>query len=131
MNKYYIKEVSRDLRAFGSIPFYFIVGIRSFIGEYMIFVWQLIIAAVALLAILFLTRKTKMQADIHIAAALVLCIFTSLFYVELLFTIFAFVLLALMIAASYYLKIKKMVIARGILAGVICSAISYLIAPLI
>ena len=127
MNKAYVKEVARDLRALGGIPFYFIVAVRAVIGQYALFVWQLIFAAAGLLIIYFTTRNTKMKVDMHIASLLVLIVFTSLFYNELYFTVFAFALFGLVIIASYYNQIKNWVIIRGLIAGIICSGLAYYI----
>ena len=127
MNKAHVKEIARDLRALGGIPFYFIVAVRAVIGQYALFVWQLIIAAAGLLFIYFTTRNTKMKSDMHIASLLVLCVFTSIFYNELYFTVFAFALGGLVIVASYYNQIKNWVIIRGLIAGIICSGLAYYI----
>ena len=44
MKKNWKYEIARDSMAFGSILFYLIVLVRSTIGEYMVFVYQLLIA---------------------------------------------------------------------------------------
>ena len=122
-----LKEISRDLRAFGSVPFYIIVVIRATIDLYSVFIWQLLIAAACLIILFFLTK----QSDFHIANAFVLTVFTSLFYQNILFTVFAVILLGFIVASSHYLKIKNKSIIYGILTGVVCSVISFLISNLI
>ena len=127
MEKNWKKEIARDLMAFGSIPFYFIVVIRSIIGQYAIFVYQMVIAAIAL----FLLSKIFKKSNAHIARGLILVIFTSLFYKESLFTTFAFLLWVVMIIAAFYIKIRKNEIFRGALFGIIVAGIAYYLTPLI
>ncbi|MFH1063818.1 MAG: hypothetical protein V1729_01925 [Candidatus Woesearchaeota archaeon] len=121
------EDIAHDLRALGSIPFYFIVIIRAVIGQYLLFLWQLVIAAGGLL---FLYHTSK-GTDLRIASAIVLCVFTSLFYVEIYFTVFASAIVVMIIMASVYIRIDKRKILRGIISGAGCSLLAYLIAPLI
>lgn len=107
--------------AFGSILFYFIVIIRSTIGEYLTFVYQLLIAII----ILILSSLIIKNANHHIARAFVLVVFTSLFYKENLFTFFAALLWIFMIGAAFYIKENKKSIYKGIVLGIVASIISY------
>ena len=131
MRKRHSQEIARDLRALGGIPFYFIVAVRAVVGQYLIFIWQLVIAAAILLGIHFITKKMKQPTDMHIACAFVLCTFTSVFYQEAYYTIFAFALLGMILIASFYLKLKKSTILHGVIAGIMSSAVAYLVAPMI
>jgi hypothetical protein len=124
MAKDWKKEVSRDCIAFGSIPFYFIVMIRSIIGRYAIFVYQLLIAFVVLVVLSKIVKKS----DIYVARTFVLVVFTSLFYQHNLYTIFAFLLWGLVIVSSNYLKVKRNVIIKGTILGIIGSGIAYYLA---
>ena len=119
--KKWARELARDIMAFGSIPFYFIVIIRAIIGKYMPFVYQLLIA----LAILIILSLKIKNANHHIARAFVLVVFTSLFYKDSLFTIFAFLLLVFMIGAAFYIKINKKSIFKGIVFGIIAALAGY------
>ncbi len=121
------KEIARDLRALGSVPFYFIVLVRAVIGQYAIFIWQLLIAAAGLL----LMHRMKSKVDMRIASAIVLCTFTSVFYREAYFTIFATAVLLMLLVASAYIKVSRRSMMTGVIAGVGCSAIAYFLAPLI
>ncbi len=114
-------EVARDSMAFGSILFYLIVVVRSIIGKYMPFVYQLLIALAVLMLFSFIIRN----ANHHIARAFVLVVFTSLFYKDNLFTFFAALLWLFMIGSSFYIKQGKKSIFRGILLGIIASLVSY------
>jgi len=121
MKKNWKYEIARDSMAFGSILFYFIVIIRSTIGEYLTFVYQLLFAII----ILIISSLIIKNANHHIARAFVLVIFTSLFYKENLFTIFAALLWIFMIASAFYIKENKKSIYKGIVLGIVASLISY------
>jgi len=127
MAKNWKKEAARDMMAFGSIPFYFIVVVRSIIGQYAIFIYQMVIAAIAL----FLLFKIFKKSNVHIARGIVLVVFTSLFYKDNLFVLFAFLLWILMIISAFYIKIKKTEIIKGALLGVIAAGIAHYLSPYI
>jgi len=124
MVKDWKKEVARDTIALGSIPFYFIVMIRAIVGEYMPFVYQLLIAFVVLVVLSFIVKK----ADMYVARCFVLWVFTSLFYKHSLYTVFAFLLWAFLIVSSHYLKVKKDVIVKGVILGIVSSLVGYYLA---
>ncbi|TKJ17166.1 hypothetical protein CEE44_01365 [Candidatus Woesearchaeota archaeon B3_Woes] len=125
MIKNWKKEIARDLLALGGIPFYFIVLIRAIIGKYSPFVYQLVITLVVLV-ILSLIFKNSNQ---HIARGLILVFFTSLFYKDILFTIFASLLWLFMIFSLFYLKVKSKEIVKGVLFGVISMTMGYYLTP--
>ena len=121
MKKDWKYEIARDSMAFGSILFYLIVVVRSTIGEYLTFVYQLLIA----LAILILSSFIIKNANHHLARAFVVVIFTSIFYKDNLFTFFAILLWIFMIGSAFYIKEKKESIIKGIVLGIIATVISY------
>lgn len=125
MVKNWKKEIARDLLALGSIPFYFIVIIRAIIGKYTPFVYQLVIALLVLV-VLSLIFKNSNQ---YIARMLVLVVFTSLFYKEMLFTIFASLLWLFMIVSTLYLKVKSKEIVKGVFFGIISTTAGYYLTP--
>ena len=84
MPKNWKKEIARDTLALGSIPFYFLVIIRAVVGQYAIFVYQLLIAVI----VLFVLSKIIKNSNLHMARAFILVIFTSLFYNDLFYTVF-------------------------------------------
>jgi len=114
-------EIARDTMAFGSILFYFIVIARATIGDYMIFVYQLLIALAILIISSFIIKNTNH----HIARAFVLVVFTSLFYKDNFYTIFVSFVWFLMIGSAFYIKINKKSIFKGIVLGVIAALGSY------
>ena len=121
MNKSWLKEIARDLLALGSIPFYFLVVIRAIIGKYNVFVYQMVIAAIAIFILYFLIKNS----NLHIGRALVILVFTSLFYKEMLFTTFASLIWILLLIAAFYVKRNIGYLFRGIIIGVISSLAGY------
>lgn len=121
MKTSWLKEIARDLLALGSIPFYFLVVIRAVIGKYDIFVYQMLIAAIIIFILYFIIK----DSNIHIARALVILAFTSLFYKEMIFTVFAALIWVLLLASAYYIKRKIGFVVRGIVIGIISSLVGY------
>lgn len=119
------KEIARDSLALGSVLFYAIVIIRAVIGEHSLFVAQTVIAII----VLFLLSRV-IKGDQYLARGFILFVFTSLFYNDKLFTIFAFVLLLILIASLNYLGVKRKVILSGLLLGMASAVISYYLSPL-
>ena len=120
-------EIARDSMAFGSILFYLIVIIRSLIGEYMIFVYQLLIAIIILIISSFIIKN----ANHHLARAFVLVVFTSLFYKDSLFTVFAALLWVSMIWAAFYIKENKKSIFKSVVLGIVVALLSYFLSLVI
>ncbi len=114
-------EIARDSMAFGSILFYLIVIVRAIIGKYMPFVYQLLIAIAILAISSFIIKNTNH----HIARALVLVTFTSLFYKDNLYTVFASLLWLFIVGSAFYIKISKKSIYKGIILGIIATVVSY------
>jgi hypothetical protein len=112
------KEVFRDVLALGSIIFYFIVLVRALIGDYLPFVYQLVIAFVLLIVLSYFVKGSNN----HLARMLVLVIFTSLFYNQIVFTVFVSFVFVLAIVSSYYLKKD---ILKGLVLGIVSSLVSY------
>ncbi|MBW2988707.1 hypothetical protein KY358_00150 [Candidatus Woesearchaeota archaeon] len=127
MEKNWKKETARDCIALGSIPFYLIVIVRAVVGEYAIFVYQLLIALGFLWAMSFAIKK----AEMHTARCFALWFFTSLFYQHALYTLFAFLLGCCVVFSSYYLGVKKGAIIKGVALGIISSGAAYYLALLI
>ena len=121
MKKDWKYEIARDSMAFGSILFYLVVLVRSTIGEYLVFVYQLLIALGFLIISSFFIKK----ANHHLARAFVLVVFTSLFYKDAPFTVFAALVWVFMIGSAFYIKENKKSIYRGIVLGIIAALVSY------
>lgn len=118
------KQAAKDCLALGSIPFYGIVMARALVGLYPLFIYQLSISAILLFAVSFYYK-----ADFHIARALVLVVFTCLFYMHLSFTIFASVLFLLIIFCAYYLKRKR--VLQSLIIGAAVCIVSYFLSPVV
>ena len=127
MKKDWKYEIARDSMAFGSILFYLIVIARATIGDYMIFVYQLLIALVILILFYFVIKN----ANYHIARAFVLVVFTSLFYKDNFYTIFVSLIWLFMIGAAFYIKLKKESIFKGIILGIIAVLAGYYLSLII
>ncbi|MFC1753902.1 hypothetical protein ACFL96_11025 [Thermoproteota archaeon] len=127
MSKKWKKEVARDALALGSIPFYFIVLVRAVIGQYTPFLVQLIVSFVLLYLLYWILKGVLKNSNLHIARALIIVVFTSLFYQELIFTVFAVLLWFMLILSAAYLKIKRKEILLGILSGILATVAGYLV----
>lgn len=121
MKKNWKYEIARDSMAFGSILFYLIVLARSTIGEYMTFVYQLLIALAFLIISSFFIKK----ANHHLARAFILVVFTSLFYKDVPFAVFTSLVWVFMIGSAFYIKENKKPIFKGIVLGIIAALVSY------
>lgn len=119
--KRWLKETARDLFAFGSVPFYFLVVVRAVIGKYNVFVYQMIIAAIVILMLYFIIK----DSNLRIARAFAIIVFTSIFYKAMLYTFFAVLVWVLLLVSAYYLKRKIGSILRGIIIGLLGSVVGY------
>jgi len=118
------KETARDILALGSIAFYAIVIIRSLIGPYYLFFYQLAIAA----ALLFAASFAFKNSDNHVSRSFVLLVLTVIFYEAPIYTLFASVLWLLVATAAIYLGKKKIAAVKGFFIGLFCAIVSYLLA---
>ncbi len=123
------KEFARDTLALGSIPMFIIVAARSSLGQYMNFTYQILLAGFILF--LFFLISKSLSPQLHLARAIILVIFTSLFYYQKIYTIFASVLLLLILGSLIYLKYETKKIILGILFGLASSGASYYLIRLI
>lgn len=121
------EEIARDLIALGGLPFYLLILVRAAIGEYISFFIEIAIALPAL----YLISRALRGSNMHIARALVLVVFTSLFYKALPFTIFSSLVWCGMIYALYRLNKQAGEILKGIAAGAVSVVISYTLALVI
>jgi hypothetical protein len=121
------EEIARDLVALGGLPFYLLVLVRAAIGEYVSFLVEVAVA----LPLLYLLAYFVRGSNLHIARALALVVFTSLFYKALPFTIFSTLVWCGMIYSLAYLKSGAGEILKGIALGVVSVIISYSLTLLI
>lgn len=115
------REIARDLVALGGLPFYLLVAARAAIGPYPAFLSQVVIA----LPVLILLARLVRGSNLHIARALMLVAFTSIFYESPQFTIFAALVWAGMIFSLAGLKVPAGEIIRGIAIGAASAAAGY------
>lgn len=120
-------EIARDLVALGGLPFYFLVAARAAIGPYPAFLSQV---AIALPVLIVMARLVK-GSNLHIARALMLVVFTSIFYESPQFTIFAALVWGCMIFALARLKVPPGEIIRGIAIGAVSGAGGYFLTLLV
>jgi len=117
-----IKEAARDTIAIGGIAMFILVLARSSTGQYFHITYQIILAGL----ILFIL-SIFIKSENHIARAIILYIFTILFYNKTIYTSFATIVLILITASLVYLKYPKKQIILGALLGLISSGISYFV----
>jgi hypothetical protein len=127
LSDYTKEEIARDLIALGGLPFYSLVLVRAAIGDYLSFLLQV----AAALPVLYLLSSLVRGANLHIARALILVVFTSIFYDALPFTVFSFLVWGVMIYSLIYLKTDTKAIIKGIALGVVSVALSYSLTLLI
>ena len=108
------KELARDFLALGSWIFFVLVIARALIQPY----WQFATPMLAAGALLLLTELLTTQADGYTARALALVYFTTQFYQDLAFSIFAWILLIGVPISAYLTKHHKEQILYGLLLGI-------------
>ncbi|MBU4069999.1 MAG: hypothetical protein KJ646_03370 [Nanoarchaeota archaeon] len=126
MKKEFIKETARDIIALGGVPFFILVLVRVAILSKPDFLLQFLLAGVIFLLINFLVKT-----NLYSGLGLIILIFTSLYYNDLKFSIFASLVYVGLISSLVYLKSNKKEIIKGVLLGVLSSAISYYLVKVI
>lgn len=121
------EEIARDIIALGGLPFYLLVLVRASIGGYLSFLSHVAIA----LPVLYILSIAVRGANLHVARALILVVFTSIFYDALPFTVFSTLVWCGMIYSLSYLKAGTREILKGIALGVVSVLISYSLTLLI
>ena len=121
------KELARDFLAIGSWVFYALVLARSLIEPYWAFATPLIAAAGVLLASTYLLTKHSA----YTARAFVLVYFTTQFYQDTAFSIFAWMLFIGVPISAYINKQNTKQITQGLLIGVAAILIGELVTWLV
>ncbi len=117
------KESARDLISLGSIPFFLLVLARVYLLNIPEYFNQFIFSG-AVFLILFFIFKLNLYSGI----GLIVLVFTSLFYSEMIFTIFGSIAYILVLASLFYLKYDTKKVFLGILAGIVGVAAGYFLA---
>lgn len=124
--KNWIQEFARDLIAIGGIPFFILVVVRSFVLDVPWYPWQFIIGGVVFLILAFIFKS-----DIYSGLALVLLVFTVLFYESMRYTIVVSIFYLILLGGLVYLGKGKLKIIKGILFGAVASGVSWWIVSLL
>lgn len=125
MEKTWKDEVARDLVALGGIPFLVITIARVCIMKNY-YPMQFIISS-----LVFLGLRAIFKGALHAGIALILVVFTSLFYHSWLFFAFAMSLYVGIVISLIYLKEDKKNVIKGILFGAVSAAAGYIVVRLI
>src|SRR3989344_4200093 len=97
----FLKEFARDVIALGSPVFFILVLARIFLLSYFF------------------------KSNLYSGLGLIVLVFTTLYYTEIRFTIFAVFLYFLLVASLFYLKKEKSEIIKGIFFALISAGVSY------
>ena len=115
------KHVVRDILAIGSWIMFSLVLVRSAIEPYRPFLDQMIIAGIFILILELLSKEFEGYST----RAVAMTTFTSLFYKDIPFAIFAIIIAIAVIVASAKIKgVKRAAIGTGI--GLVLSGIALL-----
>ena len=116
------REIARDMMGLGSVPFLLLVLVRvGMVGNFLEFFH--ILVAVTLFA---LVGAKWRGLHYHTGRIVILAIFTSIFYDDVYYAVFAVLVGAASIGAFVaYLKIDNVFKSVGV--GLVCSLVSYLI----
>ena len=116
------KEIARDLMALGGLPFLILVLVRIVMVRNYEELFQMVFA-IALLRVASIWVK---NINFHAGILPIVAIFTSIFYEERLYVIFAsLITLAALYGMRNYLKIKGAY--KSAVIAVVCSIVSYLV----
>ncbi len=118
--KNFLKESARDIIALGS-PIFFILALAriSITNNYSY------LAKVALAGFLFLVLIYFFKGNIRLGFGIIIVVFLSIYYGDLKFAIFAFLIYITAIVSLVYLKEEKSRIIKGIFFGLISTGISW------
>lgn len=115
-----IKETARDLIALGGLPFFILIVARVWLLSKPYYSFQFIIGG-----FVFLILMLIFKSNLHSGLGLIALVFTTLYYNDFKFGIFAILIYCLLLFSLIYLKKDKKEIFKGILFGGISILISY------
>ncbi|MEA3248224.1 MAG: hypothetical protein U9Q73_00805 [Nanoarchaeota archaeon] len=117
------KESARDLISLGSIPFFLLVLARVYLLNIPKYFNQFVFSGTIFLILFFIFKL-----NLYSGMGLIVLVFTSLFYSEMIFFIFGSIAYILVIVSLIYLKHDTKKVFLGILAGVVGIGAGYLLA---
>ena len=116
------EEIARDLMGFGSIPFLILVLVRIAMVGNLLEMFH-IVGALMLLGVI--SRRVK-GIHFHTARIVILVVFTSVFYEDYYYAVFAGLIgIAAVFGFIKYLKKEKVILS--LILGALCCIASYLI----
>jgi hypothetical protein len=126
-NKPWVTDLQRDVLALGSVVFYFLVIGRALVGPF----WDLFVPLMIIAATLVIVNYFSKRFDLYITRGIVLAIFVTRHYGDIIFGVFAAIAMTAMIIASVNLGTSKKKIEQGVLLGLLCGVLMYPLAMLL
>ena len=116
----FLKEFARDVIALGSPVFFVLVLARIFLLSNYAYLSQFVVSG-----ILFFPLAYFFKSNLYSGLGLIVLVFTTLYYTEIRFTIFAVFLYFLLVASLFYLKKEKSEIIKAIFFALISAGVSW------
>lgn len=120
MKKGFSREFARDLIALGSPIFFILVIARIFLLSNFEYLSQFLIAG-----ILFFSLAYFLKGNIYSGSGLIVLTFAGIYYNDLKFGLFGFLVYLGLLSSLVYLKYDKKEIFKGIIFGIISTGISW------
>lgn len=120
----WLRESARDLIALGGLPFFVLVLVRVWLLDNMEYFLQFFVAGIFFILIFLWLRQ-----DIHSGLGLIVLIFTSLYYEDVVFSVFGVVAYLLLLGSLIYLEKGWKKIVFGVGAGILGVGISAIAVP--
>jgi len=114
-------NLARDLIAIGGIPFFILVLIRVWMLNNPQYFMQFAVSGILFGGLFYFFKQ-----DTYSGLGLIILIFTSLYYKDVLYSIFGGVTYVLMLGCLMYIGRNWKNIGLGILFGIFCIAISFI-----
>lgn len=118
-------ELARDTLAIGGLVFYLMFIARAIIAPYYDYALQLITALIIFQILILIIKDTEN----HIGRGFIAAFFTIIFYNVQSFTIFAFIVYIFVIISAIYLQKTKAQITKGLILGIVSTALAYYLVP--
>ena len=124
LDRDWVQRLERDVLALGSVVFYVLVVGRGLVGPF----WDLVVPLVAIAALFMVGRRWLRDVDLYVARALVLAVLVTRHYADVLFGLFAVVILAFLVFAALDLGGSRREVKRGAAVGVAAGGLGYVLA---
>ena len=117
----WLSEAARDIVALGGVPFFVLVLVRVWLLDNVTYFSQFVVAGVVFGLVFFMLKQ-----NVHAGLALILLVFTSLYYEEFLYSAFGGVAYLLLLGALIYMKKDWRKVLLGIVVGGISVGVSFI-----